>query len=71
MPNAHAAGGGGEVARTMRDSMDAIRLDFAEANQWVFYGMAIALGLASICSLFHPGTRVTSTRARQDPNDRP
>ncbi|MFD6990815.1 MFS transporter [Streptomyces sp. NPDC059943] len=51
--------GGGEVARIMRDSMEAIRMDFAEANQWVFYGMAIALVLAFICSLFHPGTRVT------------
>lgn len=54
--------GGGEVARTMRGSMNAIRLDFAEANQWVFCGMAIALGLAFICSLFHLGTRVTSTQ---------
>lgn len=37
------------------------RGDFAEANQWVFYGMAVALVLAFICSLFHLGTRVTGT----------
>ncbi|MET4922868.1 hypothetical protein P3L51_10990 [Streptomyces sp. PSRA5] len=27
--------GVGDVARTVRESMDAIRMDFAEANQWV------------------------------------
>ncbi|CAM5739215.1 hypothetical protein SALBM311S_11046 [Streptomyces alboniger] len=43
----------------MRDSMNAIRMDFAEANQWVFYGMAIALGIGFVCALMHPGTRVT------------
>lgn len=47
--------GDGRTATLMRDSMDAIRLDFAEANQWVFYGMA----LAYLCALRHPGTRVT------------
>lgn len=31
-------------------------MDSAEANQWVFYGTAITLALAFICSLFHPGT---------------
>ncbi|WP_124271408.1 MFS transporter [Streptomyces sp. ADI96-02] len=51
--------GGGPVAEVVRDSMQAIRVDFAEANQWVFYGMAIALALAYLCSLRHPGTRVT------------
>jgi hypothetical protein len=35
--------------------MSAIRMDFAEANQWVFYGMAIALGVAFLCALRHPG----------------
>lgn len=61
--------GGGDVARAMRDSMDAIRMDFAEANQWVFYGMAIALGLAFVCSLFHPGTRVMGTPAKAGPGE--
>lgn len=28
--------GDGRTATLMRDSMDAIRLDFAEANRWVF-----------------------------------
>lgn len=51
--------GDGRTATLMRDSMDAIRLDFAEANQWVFYGMALALGIAYLCALRHPGTRVT------------
>ncbi|WP_424917893.1 MFS transporter [Streptomyces sp. wa1064] len=51
--------GSGPVAETVRDSMPAIRMDFAEANQWVFYGMAIALAVAFLISLRHPGTRVT------------
>lgn len=61
--------GSGDVARTMRDSMEAIRMDFAQANQWVFYGMAIALVLAFICSLFHPGTRVTGARGATGPGE--
>ncbi|MFI6144591.1 MFS transporter [Streptomyces sp. NPDC051109] len=50
---------GGPTATLMRSSFQAIHLDFAEANQWVFYGMAIALGLACLCTFLHPGTRVT------------
>ncbi len=50
---------GGPTATLMRSSFQAIHVDFAEANQWVFYGMAIALGLACLCTLLHPGTRVT------------
>ncbi|MCT7355145.1 MFS transporter [Streptomyces sp. 15-116A] len=50
--------GGGAAAESMRDVMTAVRMDFAEANQWVFYGMAIALGLAFLCALRHPGGRV-------------
>ncbi|GGJ89183.1 MFS transporter [Streptomyces camponoticapitis] len=61
--------GDGAVARTMRDSMAEIRMDFAEANRWVFYGMAIALALAFICSLFHPGTRVTGTPRFTEPGE--
>ncbi|MFD0019808.1 MFS transporter [Streptomyces sp. NPDC058382] len=59
--NADARGptGGGRIAELTRDSMQSIRMDFAEANQWVFYGMAGALALAFLCSLWHPGTRVT------------
>lgn len=37
----------------------AIQLDFAEANQIVFYGMSAALVVAFIVSLFHPGGMVT------------
>ncbi|MET9419532.1 MFS transporter [Streptomyces sp. NPDC006540] len=58
-----APSGAGDGARIMRDSMDAIRMDFAEANQWVFYGMAMALALAFLCALRHPGTRVTEEPA--------
>lgn len=58
-PDAREPTGDGRTATLMRDSMDAVRLDFAEANQWVFYGMAIALGIAYLCALRHPGTRVT------------
>jgi EmrB/QacA subfamily drug resistance transporter len=47
--------GTGPAAEAMRDAMSAIRMDFAEANQWVFYGMAIALGVAFLCALRHPG----------------
>lgn len=37
----------------------AIKLDFAQANQVVYYGMSAALVIAFIVSLFHPGGRVT------------
>lgn len=47
--------GDGPVATTMRDAMSSIRMDFAEANQWVFYGMAVALGIGFLCALRHPG----------------
>ncbi|WP_411080079.1 MFS transporter [Streptomyces sp. cmx-18-6] len=59
--------GSGPVADVVRDSMQAIRMDFAQANQWVFYGMAIALAVAYLCALRHPGTRVTQdSRVSQD-----
>ena len=38
---------------------EAIQLDFAQACQVVFYGMAIALGIALVFALFHPGGKVT------------
>ncbi|PRH76709.1 MFS transporter [Streptomyces solincola] len=59
-PDGRVPAGDGPVATAMRDSMDAIRLDFAEANQWVFYGMAIALGIGYLWALTHPGGRVTA-----------
>ncbi|MCL6739213.1 MFS transporter [Streptomyces neyagawaensis] len=58
-PDSRTPSGEGPLATAMRDSMDAIRMDFAEANQWVFYGMAIALGIGFLCALRHPGTQVT------------
>ena len=37
----------------------AIQHDFAEASQFVFYGMSLALVIALLVVLFHPGGRVT------------
>ncbi|MFJ9428458.1 MFS transporter [Streptomyces sp. NPDC101490] len=51
--------GTGPVATATRDAVAAIRMDFAQANQWVFYGMAIALGLAFLAALRHPGGKGT------------
>jgi EmrB/QacA subfamily drug resistance transporter len=53
--------GTGPAAEAMRDTMGAVRMDFAEANQWVFYGMAIALGVAYLCALRHPGDRAVTS----------
>ncbi|MHC3817274.1 MFS transporter [Streptomyces sp. DT9] len=61
--------GHGRAAELTRESMQAVRLDFAEANQWVFYSMAGALVLAFICSLWHPGTRVTEDAGAAHPED--
>ncbi|WP_189851445.1 MFS transporter [Streptomyces omiyaensis] len=55
--------GTGQVAEATRDAMSAVRLDFAQANQWVFYGMAVALGVGFLCALRHPGDR----RASEEP----
>ncbi|MFC7897009.1 MFS transporter [Streptomyces sp. NPDC057381] len=51
--------GDGPLETTMREAMPAIRMDFAEANQWIFYGMAIALAVGYFCALRHPGGRAT------------
>ncbi|WP_435191190.1 MFS transporter [Streptomyces sp. bgisy126] len=58
-PDGRAPTGDGPVATALQGAGDAIRMDFAEANQWVFYGMAIALAVAFLFALAHPGTRVT------------
>ena len=39
--------------------MGAVQLGYAEANQVVFYGMAVALVIAFVVALAHPGGRVT------------
>jgi hypothetical protein len=36
---------------------EAIQLDFARASQYVSYGMAIALAVALLFALRHPGGR--------------
>ncbi|MFE5601192.1 hypothetical protein ACFQ8O_18650 [Streptomyces coelicoflavus] len=50
----------------MRDAMPAIRLDFAEADQRVFYGMAVALAIGCFCALRPPGGRAEDVHARPD-----
>ncbi|MEU0442190.1 MFS transporter [Streptomyces sp. NPDC006186] len=64
-PDTSTPSGDGPLATTMRDAMSAIRMDFAEANQWVFYGMAVALAIAFFVSLRHPGDRVSGTAAEE------
>ncbi|KRD11917.1 MULTISPECIES: MFS transporter [unclassified Streptomyces] len=59
--------GDGPVATTVRESMSAIRMDFAQANQWVFYGMAIALGVGFLCAGRHPGGAAHPEKAPQEP----
>jgi hypothetical protein len=56
--DANPPSGTGAKADQMREVVSAVRMDFAEANQWVFYGMAIALGIAFLCALRHPGGTV-------------
>lgn len=58
-PDDHSPTDGGPTSALMRNAFQAVHMDFAEANQWVFYGMSIALGVAYLCTLLHPGTRVT------------
>ncbi|MCX4740718.1 MFS transporter [Streptomyces antibioticus] len=60
--------GDSPAATAMRDAMSSIRMDFAEANQWVFYGMAIALGIGFLCALRHPGGAGTQTAADESAN---
>ncbi|GLF99731.1 MFS transporter [Streptomyces yaizuensis] len=61
--------GEGPVGSALRGAGDAIRRDFAEANQWVLYGMALALVAAFLCALAHPGTRVTEAGSGPTPTD--
>ncbi|MEV2188982.1 MFS transporter [Streptomyces sp. NPDC047966] len=62
-PDGSTPSGDGPVATVMRRAADAVRADFAEANQWVFGGMAVALAVAFLFALRHPGTRVTGGTA--------
>ncbi len=59
--------GTGQVAEATRDAMSSIQMDFAQANQWVFYGMAVALALGFLCAVRHPGDRA----APKDPDPAP
>ncbi|MFF3616450.1 MFS transporter [Streptomyces sp. NPDC002580] len=53
--------GTGRAAEAMRDTMASVRMDFAEANQWVFNGMAIALAVGFLCAVRHPGDKGAGT----------
>ncbi|MEU9480399.1 MFS transporter [Streptomyces sp. NPDC048191] len=68
-PDDHQPTGHGPTATAMRSAIQAIRMDFAKANQWVFYGMAVALGVAFLCTVLHPGTRVTGQVAKARENE--
>ncbi|MFE3659126.1 MFS transporter [Streptomyces sp. NPDC059165] len=68
-PDAQEPTGSGPIATMTRSAIHAIRTDFAQANQWVFYGMSIALGVAFLCTLLHPGTRVTDEPGGSDGAD--
>ncbi len=65
--DARAPTGTGPAAEATRDAMRAVRMDFAEANQWVFYGMAIALGIGYLCAVRHPGGRPAANAAVAEP----
>ncbi|WUH72716.1 MFS transporter [Streptomyces sp. NBC_00435] len=65
-PDDHRAIGGGPAGAVLRGAGQAVRTDFAEANQWVFYGMALAMGAALLCTFLHPGTRVTGRSGEAD-----
>ncbi|MGZ3099733.1 MFS transporter [Streptomyces sp. H72] len=62
--------GDGALATTVREAMPDIRMDFAEANQWVFYGMALALAVGYFCALRHPGGRAAEPTTRAAGDDR-
>ncbi|MCF3176224.1 MFS transporter, partial [Streptomyces sioyaensis] len=51
------AGEGGS-SRLPPEVLEAVRMDFAEGNRAVFYGMAAALAVAFLCAHLHPGTRL-------------
>ncbi|MFE5944757.1 MFS transporter [Streptomyces sp. NPDC056480] len=59
--------GTGQVAEATRDAMSSIQMDFAQANQWVFYGMAVALGLGFLCAVRHPGDRAVPKEPEPTP----
>ncbi|MFD9464252.1 MFS transporter [Streptomyces sp. NPDC060027] len=59
--------GGGRTAEVMREAMPSVRMDFAEANQWVFYAMAVALAIGFLCALSHPGGRGKAAAGDEPP----
>ncbi|OQQ18637.1 MFS transporter [Streptomyces sp. M41(2017)] len=63
--------GTGPAASAARDAMSSVRMDFAEANQWVFYGMAIALGIGYLIALRHPGGKGTPAVTEGEPRSAP
>jgi EmrB/QacA subfamily drug resistance transporter len=57
----------GIPAETAEQIGSAIQLDFAQANQVVFYGMSVALVIAFVVALFHPGGMVTQEKEEAVP----
>jgi EmrB/QacA subfamily drug resistance transporter len=57
------SGGSGAPAGVTPAQLHAIRLDFADASRVVFNGMAIALAVAFVIALLHPGGRVTREKS--------
>jgi EmrB/QacA subfamily drug resistance transporter len=62
-----STGGGSGAARDAIDQ--AVRADFAHGIRYVLFGMAVALLVAFLISLFHPGDRVQepATGAAEEP----
>ena len=61
--NSTGGTGGGQVpsgapAQLVQQIQAAVPADFAAATQVVLFGMAVALGMAFLISLLHPGDRV-------------
>lgn len=48
---------------------EAVKQDFAVATRAVLYGMAVALAIAFVIALFHPGDQVTEEAARSAADD--
>lgn len=54
--------GASSLPQAVQERLEATaKLDFAEATQYVLYGMAVALAIAFVFALLHPGGRAADT----------
>jgi EmrB/QacA subfamily drug resistance transporter len=61
---ASARAGGGAVSESVRNAITAsVRSDFAYGIRYVLFGMAVALIIAFLIALMHPGDRVRETES--------